>query len=536
MLGPALRLASVWLSPAVLLSLAPLLLADGTHGLWPPLALLAGACLAVTVLGVPWGALRDDASLPGLAAARWPAAPHPIVPLTGAAASAAALFLWAQLAAVGELMHALGGPEAAGIGGVALVLALLAWMERAAARVATVGAALAALGLAVPIGGVMLATDPAWPGVWDAVASRERPAFRPDGPWVREALPVHGAGLPGGDVVVVFGEEQRVGLLGRGPVRVEARDGATWRRDGAAPLEIAVQPGDRLVAPDGYAVRFQSGRAIPGAPRSGAEWVEPHRRPGAGRALTGLGVTLLAGALGLAPVHGGLPAGKAGGHRRPALAAVLVGAGLGTAVLWGLYATWLTPEIHVAGVRGSEVYALPGRLDRLGAIGPVLRDLASVGLLGGGVAAGLAALRGVPGRQPGLRPALAVAAAILAMLVPASPWTLLALAFGLGAAAGAPAAVLAGWGERVTPLGLAAGTLVGLAVFTGLTLVALAGLVDRPDRTWLGWLAAWPALAAAPLNALAAWLVSAASRPPPAPGLDALHGRPAAQDPPGREA
>jgi hypothetical protein len=241
--------------------------------------------------------------------------------------------------------------------------------------------------------------------------------------------------------------------------------------------------------------------------------VEPARRPGAGRALTGLGVTLVAGALGLAPVHGGLPAAPRRSHRPAVLGAVLVGGGLGVAVLGALYATWLTPEIHLAGIRGSEVYALPGRVEALGPAGSALAVLASVGLLAGGLASGLVALRGVPGRAPALRPALAVVAALLAALVPATPWTLLVLAFGLGAAAGAPAAILAGWSQRVTPFGLAAGALVGLAVFAGLALVALAGLADRPEGAWLRWLVDWPALAAGPLNALVAWLVSIAGLP-----------------------
>ena len=513
MLGPVLRLASVWLSPAILLSVPPLLLADGTHGLWPALALLAGACLAVTVLGGPWGALREDVSLPGLASRRWLATPPLLVPLTGAAAGTALLFLWAQLMAAGEVAHALGWPVPGGIGAMALALALLGGMDRPARHIAAAGAALAVLGLGMPIGAVLLVTDPVWPRVWDAVASRGRPVFRADGAWVREAQPVHGAGRAGADIRIPLGEEQRVVLQGRGTVRLEGRHGATWRREVDGPVEILVQPGDWLVVPDGFPLRFQSGRTIPGAPPSGAEWVEPARRPGAGRALTGLGVTLLAGALGLAPVHGGLPATGRGSPRPAALAAVLAGGGLGVAGLWALYTAWLTPEIYLAGVRGSEVYALPGRVDGLGPTGAVLGSLASVGLLGGGLAAGLSALRGVPARAPVLRPALAVTAGLLAALVPASPWTLLVLAFGVGAAAGAPAAVFASWGERVTPFGLAAGALVGLAVFAGLTVAGFAGLADRPEGAWLGWLAAWPAVAAAPLNALVAWLVSAAGPP-----------------------
>jgi hypothetical protein len=512
-LGPALRLASVWLSPAILLSLAPLLLADGTHGLWPSLALLAGACLAVALLGVPWGALREDVSLPGMASRRWPATPPLLVPLTGVAAGTALLFLWAQLTAAGEVAHALGWPGPGGIGAMALALALLGGMHRPARYIAAAGAALSVLGLGLPLLAVLLVTDPVWPRVWDAVASRPRPAFRAGGAWVREGQPVHGAGRSGADIPIVLEEEQRVVLQGRGVVRLEGRHGVTWRREVDGPVEILVQPGDRLVVPDGFPLRFQSGRAIPGAPPSGAEWVEPARRPGTGGALAGLGVTLAAGALGLAPVHGGLPGAGRGSPRPAPLAAVLVGGGLGLAGLWALYASWLTPEIYLAGVRGSEVYALPGQVDRLGAVGSALGSLASVGLLGGGLAAGLAALRGVPARAPALRPALAVIAALLAALVPASSWTLLVLAFGVAAAAGAPAAVLAGWGERATPAGLAAGAMVGLAAFAGLTAAGFAGLAGRPEGPWLGWLVAWPALAAAPLNALVAWVVSAAGAP-----------------------
>jgi hypothetical protein len=519
-LARALGLAAVWLSPAVLLGLPPLLLSDGTRGLWAPLVLAAGACLAAVALAAPWSALSDAASLQDLALARWGAMDAAGVPLTIAGAGSALLFLWAQLAAVRELAQGLGWPVPIALGLAVIVSVGLGALEGPGRRIGRAAAGLALLGLLVPLAAVLATTDPVWPRVWEAVASRPRIVFGGGSRWVREGRPLHG--FP--EVTLRVTEEQRVTLLGPGSVRLEAPDGAAWSREISAPIDLTVRPGDRLVLPDGFSLRFQPGRAIPGAPRSGADWADPGIGPDGWRALAGLAVTLLIGGLGLAPVHGAMPAGGPGATRAAATGAVMAAVGLLAAVLWSLYTAWLTPEAYLPGVAASEVYELSAGVGALGALGAPLRDLALVGLGGGGLAAVLSALAGTPGGVPGVRLGCAVAAGLLAALHPLGAWPVLLLAFGFAAATGAPAAILTGWTERLSPLGLSLGVAVGLVTFGALELVQLAGLVGPPDRDWLSWLAAWPALAAGPLAAVTAWLVSLTSTRdraiPPALGTD----------------
>ncbi len=537
MLPRALGFAGVWLSPATLLGLAPLLLADGTRGLWPPLVLASAACLAAALLAAPWAARPAGVrpTLVDLVRHREASAGPRLLPLSVAASASALLFLWAQLAAGRELARVVGWPAPAAIGLAALVLVLLAGAEDLGRRLAPLGAAVALVGLALPLAAVLLASDAAWPRAFHAVASRPRVVFEAGGPWTREGLPVRGSGP---EVALRVTEEQRLVLLGRGRIRVEPWEGGAWSREMTTPTELTLRPGDRLVVPDGFAIRFQAGRAIPGAPPGGPDWLDPGAGPGAWRPLAGLAVTLLVGALGLAPVHGALPAARGGAARAAALGAFLGSAGLAASVLWALYAVWLTPEVYVGGVLGSEVYELPARVSALGAAGPALRDVALLGLAGGGLAAGLAALRGVPrgleagaapapGRAPGVVPTVAALAGLLATLVPVGPWPLLVAAFGLAASACAPAALAASWSERLGARALAVGAGVGLAAFGALSVAGLAGLGGAPERAWLAWLTAWPAMVAAPLNALAVWLLTPGSRPsartPVPPGLADLH-------------
>jgi len=534
----ALRLAGVWLSPAILFGTAPLLLADGTRGLWPPLVLAVAASLVVVLLAAPWARLGAGGrpTLLDLVRQRAPIAVDAGLPLGVAVPGTAVLFLWAQLVAARELARALAWPEAVAVGTGLLGLALGGWTERVERRLAATGGALAVAGLVLPLVVVGSATDPVWPRVWSAVASRPRVVFEGPGAEAPEGQPVRG---PGRQVELRISEEQRLTLLGRGPVRLDPRDGGGWTREVTGPLALTLRPGDRLVVPDGFPVRFQPGRAIPGAPSTGADWVDPGDGGGSPRRLAGLAVTLLVGALGLAPVHGALPAGRFADDRAAALGAVLAGAGLAAAVLWALYAVWLTPQIYAGGVVGSEVYELPGRVaGRVGLAGR-LGGLVWLGFVGGGLAAGLAALGGLPSsfgaagtgdsrRPPAIRLAVLGLAGLLAILGPADAWPVILGAFGLAASACTPAAVLACWRERIGPTGLGAGAGVGLAAFLALTAVHLAGGGGTADRSWLGWLAAWPALVAAPLNALTAWLLSSAPRPSPRtplpPGLAELHG------------
>ncbi|HEV8675974.1 MAG TPA: hypothetical protein VGX21_18195 [Methylomirabilota bacterium] len=532
MLARALCLTAVWLSPAALLGLAPLLLADGTRGLGPPLALGGGAVLAAVLLAGPWARVPTDrGTLVDLGRRRWPSAA--LQPLAVATAGSAFLFVWAQLAALGELGRALGWPRPLPIGVAVIALALAAWRREAGAPAAAFGAALALMGLVVPLIAVLAATDPVWPRVWAEVASRPDLVFAADGPWVRDGHPVHGVGR---ELMLPVTEEQRVVLLGRGPVRVEAWEGGTSRQHIAAPVDLTLRPGDRLVVPDGFPVRFEAGRRIPGAPPSGIAWADLPERPYDQGRLVGLGVALAFGALGLAPGHALLPAGRAG-DRAAVLAAALAIVGLAASLLWSLYAAWLVPEVYLGGVAGSEVYELPGAVAALGSVGPALRDLALLGLAAGGFTGALAALAGAARAAwpehhgAALVLAFVVPAAVLAAAAPVGAWPVLIAAFGLAASAAAPAAVLAGWRERLSPRGVAMGASVGLVVFVGLTvghLWQLAGLGGAAPESWVGFLAAWPSLTAMPLNALVAWTLSPGPRPSPraplSPGFADLQG------------
>jgi hypothetical protein len=519
-LALTLQLAVAFLSPAALLTLAPRLLADGTRGPWATVTLASGAVLVALVLAEPWSRrLGSGTSLVEVTAERWPAPGFAQVPLALAESLGVLLFVWAQLAAVRVLTQALGGWPRTAVAGLALMLAVLSGPRRLRSVTAAIGAAAAVLGLGVPLGAVLFATTPVWPRVWADVGSRPRVTFSEKSPWV-----VQGGPIRTGDAsanVLEFTEEQQVTVLGPGAVRLELWEGGTGR-DAPRNTELTLRGGDRLVVQDGTWLRFQAARRIPGAPVNGPDWVSPPRLPVGAAALAGLGVTLAAGAFGLPAAAAALGRGAAG-IRAARLGAGLVLAGAAGVLLWALYAAWLTPEIYMGGVAGTEVYALPARVPALGAAGDPLRLLALAGLVAGGVAAALAALGGVapvdreavgPSRAPVA--ALGLGAGALAVLTPAGPWPVLVAAFALGASALAPPAVLVGWSARVTPRSLAAGATVGLTLFAGLSLVALWGRIGAsgpPSGSTLAALLAWPALVALPANFLIAWLGTARAAP-----------------------
>jgi Na+(H+)/acetate symporter ActP len=178
-------------------------------------------------------------------------------------------------------------------------------------------------------------------------------------------------------------------------------------------------------------------------------------------------------------------------------------------------------------VAGIEVYALPASLARLGGWGRILAGLALGGLALGGAASALAGLQGLAATEDPARAAswsrrraalLVLGLGLLACLVPAGSWALLVLTLGVAASALAPAALLAGWSERATPGGVAAGAAVGLVTFL---VVALAGLVSPggPGDEWRMAIATGPATVAVPAHVLVAWILrlrrTAAQRLPP---------------------
>ena len=523
-----LALALVWGSPALWLGLPPLLLGDGIRGLWPAAVVIGGAVLALLLLGTPLTrAAGPVARISGVAGARWPSARGCRALIGSIEMLVAALFVWAQFAAVRELATMIGWPRAATLVAVVLVALAALLPDLLRPRLAALAGGLALVALAAPLVLVALHTTTGWPGVWSAVASRPRIAFIEGTAWTLEGGAVRGPGAP---TTMRFADEQRIAFAAPGTVVVEPRDGKRFARDVRSDEEVSVHPGDRLIVPDGMHLRFEPGRRVPDAPDSGPAWVEPPARSTGWVGLVTLGLTGLLGALGLPA--GAIRRGVGGlAPRRAAqLAAGLVMAGAALALGWSLYAVWLTPEVYAAGVAGIEVYALPASMARLGEWGTLLAALALGGLALGGAAAALAGLEGLAATEDPAPAAgwtrrraalLVLGLGLLACLTPAGSWALLVLALGVAASALAPAAVLAGWSERATPGGVAAGAAVGLLTFL---VVALSGLVSPagPEDEWRMAIATGPAAVAVPAHVLVAWLLrarrTAAQRLPPGLG------------------
>lgn len=526
-----LVLAVVWGSPALWLGIPPLLLADGTRGLWAPAVIVGGTIVALLLLGTPWnrtGGLIATASM--LARSRWPAARGCQAFLGSIETVVTGLFVWAQLAAAHEIGGMTGWPRATTVGVTLLLLGALLLPDLSRARLTALGGGFALVGLAVPLAVIALGTTTAWPFVWSAVASRARIAFGEASRWTAEGAAVRG---PTATTTLRFADEQRVAFGGPGSVIVEPHEGGRLARDVEAGEEVALHPGDRLVIPGGLRLRFEAGRRVPDAPDSGPEWVEPPSRPAGWLWLIVLGVTGLLGTLGLpngaTPVGSGrLPPG-----RSARLAVVLVAAGVALAAGWSLYAAWLTPEVYAGGVSGAEVYALPASMPGVRASAPLLTWLAFGGLAAGAAAAALGSLRGLPAARRQVAPwrtrrlglLLVTSAGLLACLTPVGAWTLLVATLGLAASALAPAAVLACWSERATALGAVGGAGAGLVVF----LLAIVGGVASPGGLAEGWgsaVAAAPAAIAAPVHLLAAWLLRSrrthSPRSPLPAGLEGL--------------
>ncbi|HSD27577.1 MAG TPA: hypothetical protein VLL75_09740 [Vicinamibacteria bacterium] len=521
-----LALAAVWSSPALWLGLPPLLLADGTRGLWAPVVVIGGTVVALLVLGTAWsrtGGLMVPASV--LAQSRWPGA-HGCHALLGSIETiVAGLFVWAQLAAVREIGAMAGWPRATTIGITLLIIGALLLSELARFRLTALGGGLALAGLAVPLVVIALGTTTAWPQVWSAVASRPRIGFGEASRWTVDGGAVLG---PATTLTLTFADEQRVTFAARGSVIVEPREGGRLARDVEPGEEVALHAGDRLVVPAGLRLRFEAGRRVPDAPDSGPEWLEPPSRAVGGLWLMALGVTGFLGALGLPTGTTPVGAGRLSPGRGARLAAILVTAGVALAVGWSLYAAWLTPEVYVGGVTGAEVYALPESMPGPRGSGYLLTWFLFGGLAVGGAAAALGGLRGrqvAAGWPRRLAVVLVASAGTLVGLVPVGAWTLLLATLGLAASALAPAAVLACWSERATARSASGGTGAGLLVFL---LLALGGAATQGSlgEGWGSVASAAPAAVAAPVHLLVAWFLRSrgmsSARSPLPPGLEGL--------------
>jgi hypothetical protein len=522
--------AAVWASPAALLALPPLILADGTWGVWGPGVLATGAVVAAVVGGIPRLRAGADGSRPSaLARRRWPAARRLQVVLEIAEAGTALLFVWAQLAAARELGQVAGWPRlAVGALGAGLVGAALL-PEARRACLGGLGAALALAGLAVPLAAVATATAPGWPRGWAAAADRPRLTFAEGTEWTTAGRRLRGPSSP---IVLRFEDEMRIGFGAPGRVTVAPVGEPAQERAVEAGEQLAVRRGDRLVVTPDLPVRFPAGRRVPDAPESGPDWMDPEARPGGPAALLGLLATAVLGAIGIGPGMGAIAGTRLPGGRAVQAAAALAVGAVALAAGWSLWAAWLTPEVYAGGVTGAEVYELAAAVPGLREARRLLATAAVAALGAGVLAAALGALHALParGRWSARLAGVVVAgtATLLAVGAAPGPWPVLLAALGLAAATLGPAVVLTAWSERATASGLAAGAGAGLACFAALSLAGVAA-AGGGGGAWSAALGAWPGAIGAGLHgAIALAWRSRRSRAAAAllpPGLEAVHGR-----------
>jgi hypothetical protein len=342
-------------------------------------------------------------------------------------------------------------------------------------------------------------------GAWERVASQPAFRFSASSPWVsagRELRAGRGHG------VLVFEEEHRITAAGPAQIRVRARDGARvsetdWELQ--AGQSVTLRPGDELTWPPGARLRFEAGKAVPGAPTSGIAWADGRRGDSSGR--WGLLLTLTGGALAL------IGFGAAGRVSRGEMAGV--GAGLLAVFVWGIgwaiYCALGAPDIFLGGVALERLVRPPSLSWAAGAGSWAAGRLVPALLPAAGLASFFAssvALReriggldvtggGEIGHDFGLWSAI-IGAAALASLWPTEPWVVVLTALGLAASTLAPAVLLPPPAARAR-WGTWAG-FVGLAVFAALALLGQWTAGGSPG--WAGLPLAYPAVVAAPAAAL----------------------------------
>jgi hypothetical protein len=479
------RTLAVWLTPAAWLALPALVLEGGPDGVWTGLLLLVAPLLALSI---------SD----GDARAAQPArdALFPVVVLL----LVAGLLFWSSLVLAGDAAAWLGAPRWQGIG-IAAGGAWLLVIWRRAARLVPWLLLAVLLGLAVSL--VVLARGTALGPLraWERVASQPAFRFPASSPWVtagRELRAGRGHG------VLVFGEVHRITAAGPAQIHVRARDGARvsesdWELQ--AGQSVTLRPGDELTWPPGARLRFEAGKAVPGAPPSGIAWADGRVADSSRR--WGLFLTLTGGALAL------IGFGAAGKASRGEMA--VVGAGLFAVFAWGIgwavYCALGAPDIFLGGVALERLVRPPslpvaaGRFVLLLVPAAVLASFfaSSVSLrerIGSLDVTGGAEI----GHDLGLWSAI-IGAAALASFWPTEPWMLVLIALGLAASTLAPAVLLPPPAARAR-WGTWAG-LVGLGIFGAL---ALAGQwTGGGSPGWTGLPLAYPAVAAAPAAAAVLW-------------------------------
>lgn len=469
------RLGWGWLSPVLLLSIPAELLTAGRDGLWLLLLVFVAPLLALRLTQLPGSPERNHSR--GMLAAVL------MLLIVGT-------ILWANLTLAGDVALWLGGSRWSGVlvaGGGAVALAALGEDAR---RWRLLGL-LALAGLAVPLLAILRATDPVPPRVWSRVASQAAFRFSLDSPWVSDGRSVV---VRRGVDTLLFEEEHRLIPLIEGRMRVIISDGRRGRVEEvlvAHGQPVTLRPGDRLQVDGEARYRFEAGKRIPGAPVSGIAWADAPLRPRglAFLRILGLGVTLVGGAAALFALGG---PGSRGGI---ALWGLFLLAGVAWSECWAVYGAAYAPEIFLGGVTPEKLLELPALVLRGQPWGRWLLGVVLAGLLAGILAAAAALRQALAQTDEGIARDWRlwgglVALAGLASLWPFDAWTLLSLAFGLGASTLAPLVVVGG-----RPRAAMVATAVGFVLFVGLA--ALGRLAPAQGNVILS----FPALIAAP----AAW-------------------------------
>ncbi len=486
------RTLAIWLTPAAWLALPGLVLEGGPDGVWAGLLLLVAPLLALSISGgdaQPAQHARD---------ALFPVVVFLLV---------AGLLLWGGLVLAADAAAWLGAPRWQGIG-IAAGGAWLLVLWRRAGRLVPWLLFAALLGLFVSL--VVLARGTALGplGAWERVASQPAFRFPASSPWVRTGRELR---VGRGHGVLVFEEVHRITAAGPAQIHVRARDGARvsesdWELQ--AGQSVTLRPGDELTWPPGARLRFEAGKAVPGAPPSGIAWADGPRGDSSGR--WGLLVTLTGGALALVGF------GAAGRVSRGETAAV--GAGLLAVFVWGIgwavYCALGAPDVFLGGIALERLMGPPSLTVAAGRFVLPLVPLAglasffasSVSLrerIGGLDVTG----GGEIGHDLGLWSAI-IGAAALASFWPAEPWVLVLIALGIAASTLAPAVLLPPPAARAR-WGTWAG-LVGLGIFVALALAGQWTAGGSPG--WASLPLGYPAVAAAPAAAVVLWAARRAGR------------------------
>jgi hypothetical protein len=475
--------------PALVLTVAAGLFEGGRQGLWLAL-LFAAAPLAAFLLVSRGGAGASAGALP-----------------LAAMLLVVALMLAANLSLAGNVSAWMGLPRWTGVlAGAGASLGALLWSR--ASRSWPWLFPLGVAGLLLPLGVMVHASGSPPPAVWRQITSEGAFRFRSDSPWVTEGRAV----VPRrGPPTLRFEEEHRVTAVDPGPIRLEIADRdriQIQERTLSSGQAVTLRPGDRLHLDPGRRLQFEAGKRIPGTPASGIAWADPPSgslRLALGDYL-GLAVTLLGGAVSFAGFGHPAP----GGRFAAGVWGLVLLALLGWAECWAIYAVRWAPELFMGGVDAPALLELPAvmlrgdpwglRLAVVTVLGLFLAFLAGCLALREGLGATAPERGPVLASEPGLWAALIVVTALGSLWL-VEPLVLTLIAFGAGASALSPLALLPPPPGRPSH----ASWVVGVGLFLFLAAAAV-GWVGPADSAVVRAIGAYPALAAAPVTASALWV------------------------------